>query len=153
MATFAVSVRVLLLWIPLRQRIGIGTLLNAVIISATIEYLLPFLPSFDSFGVSLFQACLGTVGVGLGSGIYLVANLGPGPRDGLMTGLQRVTGAPVAPLRAVIEVTVVLAGWSLGGTVRIGTVVFALGIGPAVSAGLYLTARVSGLSMNISRGS
>ena len=78
-ATFAVSVLVLLLWIPLRQRIGIGTLLNAVIISATIEYLLPFLPSFDSFGVSLFQACLGTVVVGLGSGIYLVANLGPGP--------------------------------------------------------------------------
>ena len=151
-ATFAVSVLVLLLWIPLRQRIGIGTLLNTVIISATIEYLLPFLPSFDSFGVSLFQACLGTVVVGLGSGIYLVANLGPGPRDGLMTGLQRVTGAPVAPLRAGIELTVVLAGWLLGGMVGIGTVVFALGIGPAVSAGLYLTARCSGVSMNTSRG-
>ena len=146
LATFAVSVVVLLLWVPLRQRIGIGTVLNAIIISATIEYLLPALPTFENLGVSLFQACLGTVVVGLGSGIYLVANLGPGPRDGLMTGLQKITGAPVAPLRAGIELTVVLAGWLLGGTVGIGTVVFALGIGPAVSAGLYFTARCSHVS-------
>ena len=80
--------------------------------------------------------------VGLGSGIYLTANLGPGPRDGLMTGLQRVTQYPIAWVRVSIEVSVVGVGWVLGGTVGIGTLLFAFGIGPAVALGLYLVAKV-----------
>ena len=81
--------------------------------------------------------------VGLGSGIYLTANLGPGPRDGLMTGLQRVTQYPIAWVRVCIEISVVGAGWLLGGTVGIGTLLFAFGIGPAVALGLYLVAKVN----------
>ena len=81
--------------------------------------------------------------VGLGSGIYLVANLGPGPRDGLMTGLTQVTGFPIAFVRASIEITVVLMGWYLGGTVGIGTLIFAFGIGPAVATGLFVVDHIS----------
>ncbi len=143
-ATFLVSVAILLLWIPLRQRPGIGTVFNAFIIAATIEYLLPVLPAPAEGVGQLLQAALGTLTVGLGSGIYLVANLGPGPRDGLMTGLQRLTGYPIAGVRTCIEIAVIGAGWALGGTVGLGTVLFAFGIGPAVSVGLYLTALVSG---------
>jgi len=76
--------------------------------------------------------------VGLGSGFYLIANLGPGPRDGLMTGLQRKTNLPIALIRACLEITVVSIGWYLGGTVGIGTLLFAFGVGPAISLGLYL---------------
>jgi len=75
--------------------------------------------------------------VGFGSGLYLIANLGPGPRDGLMTGLQRVSNLPLARVRTAIEITVVIFGWLLGGTIGLGTVMFAFGIGPAVSMGLY----------------
>ena len=80
--------------------------------------------------------------VGLGSGIYLIANLGPGPRDGLMTGLTRVTNLPIAFVRASIEISVVLIGWYLGGTVGIGTLIFAFGIGPAVVIGLFVVKKV-----------
>ena len=80
--------------------------------------------------------------VGLGSGIYLIANLGPGPRDGLMTGLTRVTNLPIAFVRASIEISVVLIGWYLGGAVGIGTLIFAFGIGPAVVIGLFVVKKV-----------
>ena len=80
--------------------------------------------------------------VGLGSGIYLIANLGPGPRDGLMTGIQRKTNLPIAAVRAFIEITVVSIGWYLGGTVGIGTLLFAFGIGPAVAFGLFLVKKI-----------
>ena len=79
----------------------------------------------------------------MGSGIYLIANLGPGPRDGLMTGLQRITNFPIAWVRASIEISVVILGWILGGTVGLGTLIFAFGIGPAVALGLYLTNKIS----------
>ena len=79
--------------------------------------------------------------VGLGSGFYLIANLGPGPRDGLMTGIQRITNFPIAAVRAGIEITVVSIGWYLGGTVGVGTLLFAFGIGPAVALGLYLVGK------------
>ncbi len=137
-ATFVVSLCVLLFWIPLRQTPGLGTLLNAVIISLMIELSLPWLPKPDMFIVRVGEAALGVLTVGLGSGIYLVAQLGAGPRDGLMTGLQRQTGLPIAGVRTGLEITAVTAGWFLGGTVGIGTVLFALGIGPAVSLGLFL---------------
>ncbi len=142
-ATFVVGVGVLLLWLPLRQRPGIGTILNVFIIAATIEYTLPFLPTADTYVGKLALVVIGILIVGLGSGAYLVANLGPGPRDGLMTGLQRVTGARIALVRALLESSVILCGWLMGGVVGLGTVIFALGVGPAVSVGLYLTARLS----------
>jgi len=143
-ATFWVSVAILALWIPLRQKPGIGTLSNVVIIAATIEFALPYIPEPEGYAARLALAVSGTLTVGIGSGIYLVANLGPGPRDGLMTGLQRFTNRPISWVRTFIELSAVGCGWLLGGTVGIGTVIFALGIGPAVSAGLYLTARCSG---------
>ena len=80
---------------------------------------------------------------GIGSGIYLIANLGPGPRDGLMTGLQKKTNLPIASVRAFLEISVVSIGWYLGGTVGIGTVLFAFGIGPCVSFGLFIVDKIS----------
>ncbi|MEQ8956101.1 MAG: hypothetical protein RL120_18380 [Gammaproteobacteria bacterium] len=143
-ATFWVSVVVLLSWIPLRQIPGLGTILNVIIISATLELALLFLPQPEIIGLVVLQIVLGILLVGLGSGIYLVANLGAGPRDGLMTGLQRVTGMPIAAVRAGLEISVVVCGWLLGGVVGLGTVLFALGIGPAVSLGLFTVQQLSG---------
>lgn len=142
-ATFWVSILILLLWIPLSQKPGFGTFSNVVIIAATIEFLMPYIPEPDEYFVRLAQTVLGTLIVGIGSGIYLVANLGPGPRDGLMTGLQRFTGKPIFFVRTIIELSSVVCGWLLGGMVGVGTLIFALGIGPAVSVGLYLTATCS----------
>lgn len=135
--TFAVSVAVLLLWIPLSQTPGLGTLLNAIIISAAMEFSLPYLPVPDLYLLKIAETLVGILLVGMGSGLYLIANLGPGPRDGLMTGLQRLTDFPVARVRTAIEISAVIAGWLLGGTVGAGTLLFAFGIGPAVSIGLF----------------
>ena len=132
-ATFFVSVAVLLLWIPLREKPGIGTILNAILIAVAIEHMLPILPTPEGGFESLLQVIGGIVLVGIGSGIYLTANLGPGPRDGWMTGMHRVSGYPIGNVRAAIEITVVVIGWSLGGTVGIGTVIFAVMIGPTVA--------------------
>jgi uncharacterized membrane protein YczE len=118
--------------------------MNAIIISATIEFVLPLLPTPASLVLQVVAVVVGILLVGLGSGIYLVANLGAGPRDGLMTGLQRVTQLPIAWVRISIELSVVVCGWLLGGVAGVGTVMFALGIGPAVSAGLFLTGRMAG---------
>ena len=136
-ATFVTSVVVLLLWVPLKQTPGMGTILNAVIISLVLEFALPFLPTFDHLGLQLAEATLGVLVTGFGGGLYLIANLGPGPRDGLMTGFQRVTDLPIAWVRSGIELSVIAAGWALGGTVGFGTVLFALGIGPSVAASMY----------------
>ena len=136
-STFVVSVGVLLLWIPLAQTPGVGTLLNALIISATIEFSLAYLPQPDLYLLRIVETVFGILLVGFGSGLYLIANLGPGPRDGLMTGLQRVTDFPLARVRTAIEICVVILGWLLGGTVGIGTLLFAFGIGPSVSIGLF----------------
>ena len=143
-ATFACSVGVLLIWLPLRQQPGVGTILNIIIIAGTIDlsiYLFDF--STSSYFINLIVGSLGVILVGLGSGIYLTANLGPGPRDGLMTGLQRVTQYPIAWVRVSIEVSVVGVGWILGGTVGLGTLLFAFGIGPAVAFGLHFVAKVN----------
>ena len=99
---------------------------------------LPYLPQPDSYAFQVAESGLGILLVGFGSGLYLIANLGPGPRDGLMTGLQRVTKLPVARVRTALEVAVVFFGWLLGGTIGLGTLMFAFGIGSAVSVGLYL---------------
>lgn len=138
MATLLVSVCVLLLWIPLKQAPGIGTVANALIVSLVIELSLRVLPQPEAILLQLAQAVAGVLLVGLGSGIYLVANLGPGPRDGLMTGLARRTDLPIAGVRTTLEIAAVAVGWSLGGTIGLGTVLFAFGIGPAVSLGLFV---------------
>lgn len=137
-ATFLISASILLLWIPLRQIPGIGTILNALIIALVLEYLLPFLPTFETYAANALLALLGVFVTGFGGAIYLIANLGPGPRDGLMTGLQRITGLPIALVRTLIEITVVVIGWTLGGTLGLGTVLFALGIGPAMAIGMQI---------------
>ena len=92
----------------------------------------------ESYVSKIIMAVIAVLIVGLGSGFYLVANLGPGPRDGLMTGLQKKTKLPIALVRAFLEIMVVITGWYLGGTVGIGTLLFAFGVGPAVALGLYI---------------
>lgn len=125
------SLVVLLLWVPLRERPGIGTLCNAVLIGLVVDLTLAVVPPVESLAPRLLLLAAGPVLVALGSGFYIGAGLGPGPRDGLMTGLAR-RGLAVGPVRGGIEVTVLLLGWALGGTVGIGTVAFTLGIGPLV---------------------
>jgi len=139
--TFIVSIGVLILWIPLKQKPGIGTILNTIIISIVLDVSLPYLPTPESFFLQALQVFIGVIIVGLGSGFYLISNLGPGSRDGLMTGLQKKTNLPIALIRATIEVSAVVFGFYLGGVVGIGTLVFAFGIGPAVSAGLFFVSR------------
>jgi len=141
--TFIISVLVLIIWIPLKQSPGMGTLLNVIIIAAVIEWSLPYLPHPKHLEFQLFQAVCGILLVGFATGLYLIANLGPGPRDGLMTGLQRVTGQPIAWVRTLIEIGVVTVGWALGGSLGLGTLLFALGIGSAVSLGLFCVEVIS----------
>ena len=140
-STFWMSLAVLLLWIPLKQKPGIGTILNVIIIALVFDYTLPYLPNPENYGFQVLQVIIGVLITGLGSGFYLISNLGPGPRDGLMTGVQRITGKPIALVRSTIEVIVVFFGWKLGGTVGLGTIIFALGIGPAVAVGIYFVSK------------
>lgn len=126
-----VSLGVLVLWLPLREPYGLGTLFNAVIIGVVIDVTALVLPEANSTGVALVMLIGGVVLIGLASGLYIGANFGPGPRDGLMTGIAR-RGPSIRLTRAVIEIAVLTAGWILGGTLGIGTLVFALGIGPLV---------------------
>ena len=130
------------MWIPLKQKPGMGTILNALIIAAMIDLCINFVPSPESYISQIILALVAVLTVGIGGGIYLVANLGPGPRDGLMIGLQKVSNLPIAAVRAFIEISVVSIGWYLGGTVGIGTLLFAFGIGPAVALGLYLVDKI-----------
>jgi len=132
-STFFISLFVLVAWIPLRQLPGIGTVMNAIIIALMIDVSLPLIPRSDMLILQFLMASLGVICVAFGSAIYLVANLGPGPRDGLMTGLQRKTGAQIMWVRVSIEIIVVCIGWSLGGSVGAGTILFALAIGPVIS--------------------
>jgi uncharacterized membrane protein YczE len=127
----------LLLWIPLRQTPGFGTALNIIIIALVLDNSLPYLPEFEQLGLKIIEAIVGVMVTGFGGGLYLIANLGPGPRDGLMTGLQSKTNFPIAWVRSAIELTVVAVGWCLGGVVGVGTLLFAFGIGPSVAASLY----------------
>ncbi len=140
-ATLVVSLAVLLLWLPLSQKPGLGTLLNAIIIAIIIDVAQPLLPEPQQLGWQIAQATLGVVIVGVSSSLYLTANLGPGPRDGLMTGLQAMTRLPIAQIRIGIEISVVAVGWYLGGAVGVGTLLFAFGVGPCVALGILLLRR------------
>jgi hypothetical protein len=107
-----------------------------------IDLCIKFVPTPENFISQILLATIAVLTVGLGGGIYLVANLGAGPRDGLMVGLQRKTKLPIAAVRALLEISVVSIGWYLGGTVGFGTLLFAFGIGPAVALGLFLTGKI-----------
>ena len=140
--TLLISIAVLILWIPLGQKPGIGTIFNALIIALMIDLCIKFVPTPSTYFHQLILAIISVMMVGIGGGIYLVSNLGAGPRDGLMIGLQKVSNLPIAAVRAILEITVVGIGWYLGGTAGIGTLLFAFGIGPCVAFGLYLVDKI-----------
>lgn len=130
MTVNVVGVIVLLLWIPIRQRPGIGTVANVFLIGTFADLSLWMIPDAPSLPIAAAMLVLGIFLNGIATGAYIGAGLGPGPRDGLMTGLVKRTGGSVRVIRTGIEVTVLAAGWLLGGTVGIGTVAYALAIGP-----------------------
>ena len=140
--TFLISIAVLILWIPLNLRPGMGTIFNALIVALMIDLCIKFVPTPSNFIHQLILAVMSVVIVGIGGGLYLVSNLGAGPRDGLMIGLQKITNLPIAAVRATLEISVVSVGWYLGGTVGVGTLLFAFGIGPCVALGLYIVDKI-----------
>ena len=141
--TFLISLVVLALWLPLRQRPGLGTLLNILVIAVALQVMYDVVPTPTALAERVVLMLLGIGAIGLGSGFYLTAGHGPGPRDGWMTGLHHRTGRPVGQIRLLIEVTVLVVGWLLGGTVGIGTALFALLIGQSVAMGLALVTHVA----------
>ena len=138
LATFLVSISILILWIPLKQKIGIGTNSNAIIIAVTVDLFIYLLPYSSNIVLSIFEMIFGILLVGVGSGIYLITNLGPGTRDGLMKGISENFKKPIYIIRLSIEITVVILGWLLGGTVGAGTLMFAILIGPIISISLVI---------------
>ena len=128
--TNIVGFLVLLLWIPLRQKPGVGTLANILLVGTSMQATLAVFPAIDGFALQVLVFLLGMMLVAVASGLYIGADFGPGPRDGLMTGLRARFGWPIWAARLVVEASVLLAGWLLGGTVGLGTIIFALGIGP-----------------------
>lgn len=131
-ATLLVSVLVLLAWVPLRERPGLGTLANIAVIAVAIDVMLPLLPSPTAMAPRLLEVALAICCIGLATGLYLTANLGPGPRDGWMTGLSRRTGWPIAWVRFGIEAGILVVGAALGGRVGVGTLLFAVLVGHTV---------------------
>lgn len=142
MVVLAVGVIVLATWVPLRQRPGLGTVLNVVLVGTTLDLCLRVLPELAGPAARWSALLAGVAAVGLGSGLYLSAGLGPGPRDGVMTGLA-ARGASVRAVRTGIELSALALGWVLGGTVGVGTLVFALAIGPLVQFFLEVFAPAS----------
>ena len=132
-----VSFAVLLFWIPLKEKPGIGTFINFFVVAAVIEITLPYIPNQTESFLKLVQVFVAILVIGLGGSIYLIANLGPGPRDGLMTGLSKKTRIPMAYVRNFLEISVVVFGWSLGGTAGVGTLIFAILIGPVTVSYMY----------------
>ncbi|MDR6141760.1 putative membrane protein YczE [Microbacterium foliorum] len=140
--TVLVSVLVLLLWIPLRQRVGLGTLLNALLVGPSADLALAVIPAPPSIWVGAPMFVAGLLLLAFATGLYIAADFGPGPRDGLMTGLVGRTGWPVWLVRTLIEGSVLLIGFLLGGPVGVGTVLFAFGVGPLIGWFLPWTTRV-----------
>ncbi|WP_309129228.1 hypothetical protein [Microbacterium sp.] len=128
--TVLVSVLVLLLWIPIRQRPGIGTIVNALFVGPSADVGFMVIPYPDALALQVLFFAIGLTVLAAATGMYIGAHFGPGPRDGLMTGLHARLGLPIWVVRTALEVTVVAIGWALGGTVGVGTVAFALLVGP-----------------------
>jgi uncharacterized membrane protein YczE len=129
---------VLLLWIPLRQKPGVGTIANILLVGTSIQITVTLMPALDELWVRVLVFTAGLIAVAVASGLYIGAHFGPGPRDGLMTGIRSRFGWPIWLARAVVEIIVLAAGWLLGGNVGIGTLAFALLIGPMVHVTLPL---------------
>ncbi|SBS70723.1 conserved membrane hypothetical protein [uncultured Microbacterium sp.] len=127
---------ILLLWIPLRQKPGVGTIANILLVGTSMQATLAVVPPVTGWLAQGVVFLAGVVMVALASGLYIGANFGPGPRDGLMTGIHARLGWPIWAARLTVEATVLLAGWLLGGTVGLGTVLFAVLIGPLVQIAL-----------------
>jgi uncharacterized membrane protein YczE len=141
--SFYISIGVMFLWIPLKNKVGIGTVLNIIFVSVAIDVMMPVFPSPDSYAVSVVMVIIGILVIGLGSAFYIPSNLGPGPRDGLMTGLHYRTGIPIGRVRFVIEAVFLLAGWLLGGSVGLGTVLVTVLVGEVVAIFFGIVSRVS----------
>ena len=143
-STAVTSVAVLALWIPLKEKPGFGTLANIAVISIFIQIGVDHIPLVESnFALQLFYVLIGIGLVGLGSAIYITCGLGPGPRDGLMTSLHKKTGVRIARVRLSIEICVLIAGSALGGSVGLGTAMFALFIGNSIATNLNLVTKFS----------
>ena len=142
-STFLVSVVVLLLWIPLRQKPGFGTLANIVVIAASVELGLLIIPTVDNVYMKYFYVLFGIALVGIGSALYITCGLGTGPRDGLMTGLHYKTGVRVGRVRLGIEIVALSVGAILGGSLGVGTALFALLIGQSVAISLGVLGRLT----------
>ena len=142
-STFGISALVLLGWIPLREKPGFGTISNIVIIALAIEIGVTYIPLQENYFIGILYTLLGIGMVGVASALYITCGLGPGPRDGLMTGIHFKTGVRVGRVRLAIEGSVLALGWVLGGTVGLGTLLFALLIGQSIAISLGVVSRVT----------
>jgi uncharacterized membrane protein YczE len=142
-STFGISTLVLLLWIPLKEKPGFGTLSNIVIIAVAIQIGVTIFPKQDSYVSGIAYCLVGIAMVGIGSSLYITCGLGPGPRDGLMTALHHKTGVRIGRVRLGIEGSVLVAGWLLGGTVGLGTLMFATLIGQSIAISLGVVSRIT----------
>ena len=142
-STLIIGALVLSLWIPLRERPGFGTLSNIVIIATAIQIGVSIFPEQSNYALGVIYCLIGIGMVGLGSALYITCALGPGPRDGLMTALHNSTGVRIGRVRLAIEGSVLVAGWLLGGTVGLGTLLFALLIGQSIAIALGVVSRVT----------
>jgi uncharacterized membrane protein YczE len=142
-STFLISVAVLLIWIPLKEKPGFGTLSNILLIASFIQIGISIFPLQHSLAMGVTFDLLGIAMVGIGSSLYITCGLGPGPRDGAMTGIHQATGIRVGRVRLGIELTVLIIGWLMGGTVGIGTLLFALLIGESIAISLGIVARLT----------
>jgi uncharacterized membrane protein YczE len=141
--SFYISVGVMLLWIPLRLKVGIGTVFNIILVSVAIDVMTPLMPEPESFPLSVLQVLLGILVIAIGSAFYIPSNLGPGPRDGLMTGLHFRTGLPIGKVRFGIEAVLLISGWLLGGSVGLGTVLVTVLIGEVVAILFGVVGRIA----------
>ena len=142
-STFIISVCVLLMWIPIKERPGFGTLANIVLIASFIQIGISIVPLQETLAMGVLFDIIGILLVGIGSALYITCGLGPGPRDGMMTGLHKSTGVRVGRVRLGIEVTVLGIGWLMGGTVGVGTLLFAILIGESIAISLGVVARLT----------
>lgn len=142
-STFGISTLVLLLWIPLKEKPGFGTLSNIALIAIAIQIGVTVFPAQSSYPMGIVYCLAGIAMVGIGSSLYITCGLGPGPRDGLMTALHHKTGVRIGRVRLGIEGTVLVAGWLLGGTVGLGTLMFATLIGQSIAISLGVVSRIT----------